>query len=65
MNFEIFVQYLTSLGIVQDENGELDRISQIFLEIDENDIRGAQQVQSMNQLDLVDEDATSEDQAAI
>ena len=66
MNFEIFVKYLTTLGIVQDETGEQERIGQIFLEIDESDIRGAQQLQSLNQLgEMVDEDANSEDLAAI
>ena len=41
MNFEIFVEHLTKLGILQETSGDSDKISQIFFDIDENDIRGA------------------------
>jgi len=41
MNFEIFVEYLIKLGILQAQGGDKERISQIFFEIDESDIRSA------------------------
>ena len=42
MNFEFFVGHLTELGILNENNGDHETIGQIFFEIDENDIRGAQ-----------------------
>ena len=42
MNFEVFLEHLTQLGVLQEQNGDFERINQIFVEIDENDIRGAQ-----------------------
>ena len=41
MNFEIFVEHLTKLGILQPQSGDQVRIGQIFFEIDESDIRSA------------------------
>ena len=41
MDFEIFVEHLTRLGILQEQSGDQEKIGQIFFEIDENDIRGA------------------------
>ena len=42
MNFEIFVEHLTRVGILQEQSDDQEKIGRIFLEIDENDIRGAQ-----------------------
>ena len=41
MNFEVFVDHLTRVGILQDQIGDHEKIYSIFTDIEENDIRGA------------------------
>ena len=41
MNFEIFASHLTELGILQEQNGDLERIHQIYVDIDDNEIQSA------------------------
>ena len=65
MDFEAFTKHLATQGIIRQGNGDAERISQIFTDIDENDIRGAQETNPAFMIDLPEEDATSEELAQI